>query len=296
MILRARAFRHHRLLPEATLLLATMIWGLAYLVTRGAVRSGPPLLVVGVRFAVAALVVSLLARPDWGNFSRRELRGGALIALAMVCGYVSQAVAMMFIGSGRTAFINALYVPMVPLLQVALAKPGRRPWPGALAWLAVGISLAGLALMAGPSAGGGFGVGEAWAVFGAGAIAAEILLVAHFAPGVDARRLAAMQCVCVAAMCLGLAYLRGDAPFAHGHAWLAPAVALGCASAFLQVSVNWAMRAVPASRATLIYASEPVWAGGFGAITGERMGLPAMLGAGLILVSLIMPRGSRART
>ena len=49
------------------------------------------------------------------------------------------------------------------------------------------------------------------------------------------------------------------------------AVALGCASALIQLTMNWAQRTVDPARATLIYAGEPVWAGIFGRIAGERL-------------------------
>jgi len=279
--------RKTQLRAEILLFVATALWGGAYLVTRDAVRSISPFVFVGVRFCVASAMITLLTRPDLPSFTRREMRGGFYVALAMVGGYTSQAFAMTSMGAGRTAFINALYVPMVPVLLIILGKPGHRPWPHWLAWVAVGVSCVGLYLMAGPG-GGGFGRGEALAFGGAGAIAAEILLVAKFAPGQDARRLAVAQCVSVAVLCLVLAWLRGDPVFVGG--WIVPAAALGCMSAFLQVSVNWAMRAVPAGRATLIYATEPVWAGALGVLTGERMSGRAIVGAGLILVSLVMPR------
>jgi drug/metabolite transporter (DMT)-like permease len=42
--------------------------------------------------------------------------------------------------------------------------------------------------------------------------------------------------------------------------------------------MNWAQRMVDPSRAAIIYAGEPVWAGVIGRIAGERLPLLAFLG------------------
>ncbi len=42
---------------------------------------------------------------------------------------------------------------------------------------------------------------------------------------------------------------------------LCSALGLGAASAAIQVAMNWAQKSVSPTRATLIYAGEPVWAG-----------------------------------
>jgi drug/metabolite transporter (DMT)-like permease len=46
------------------------------------------------------------------------------------------------------------------------------------------------------------------------------------------------------------------------------AVGLGLASAVIQVAMNWAQKSVSPTRATLIYAGEPVWAGVIGRASG----------------------------
>jgi drug/metabolite transporter (DMT)-like permease len=88
----------------------------------------------------------------------------------------------------------------------------------------------------------------------------------------------------VAAASLSLAW--GESCPAVRPAWVASALGLGLASAFLQLTVNWALRTVPATRATLIFALEPVWAGMIGAAAGERMGPAGVAGAGMIVAAI----------
>lgn len=266
-------------------MLATALWGLAFLVTHVAMARVQPLPFLALQFCVAAVAVRLLTHARLGRISPMELGGGAAISVAMLAGYALQAGALAYLGSGRVAFVCALYVPIVPLLLIVRTR--RLPPP--LTWLSIGLACAGMMLMAGGGQ-GGFGRGDALALGAALGIAAEILLVAHFAPRVDPRRLAVVECAVVSALALGLSLAFGQSLPPIEPVWLGCAVFLGAASALLQVSVNWAMRSVPATHATLIYASEPVWAAGFGALAGERMGLAALMGAGLILAALVVNR------
>src|SRR3546814_13101667 len=64
-------------------------------------------------------------------------------------------------------------------------------------------------------------------------------------------------------------------------------VGLGAASALLQVVMNWAQRSVSPTRATVIYAGEPVVAGILGRIAGERLPPGLFFGAALTLVGVI---------
>jgi drug/metabolite transporter (DMT)-like permease len=271
------------------LVLATALWGLAFLVTHIAMARVQPLPFLALRFAVAAVAVRALTNARLARVTRAELRGGAFIGLAMLAGYALQAGALARLGSGRVAFICALYVPIVPLLQTAITRRPPRP----ATWLSVGLAVAGMMLMAG-GGGGGLGSGEALALAAAFGVAAEILLMARYAPRVDPRRLAVVECGFLSVMAVGLSATLGQKLPPVEPVWLGCAIGLGAASALLQVSVNWAMRSVPAARATVIYASEPVWAAGFGALAGERMGVSALFGAGLILAALLLNRPRQA--
>ena len=65
-------------------------------------------------------------------------------------------------------------------------------------------------------------------------------------------------------------------------------IALGCASALIQYVMNWAQKRISATKATLIYAGEPVWAGVIGRIAGERLPALAIVGAILIIAAGIL--------
>ncbi len=65
-------------------------------------------------------------------------------------------------------------------------------------------------------------------------------------------------------------------------------VGLGIASAFIQLVMNWAQRVVEPSTASVIYAAEPVWAGIFGRMAGERLSPLALFGGALVVMSILL--------
>jgi drug/metabolite transporter (DMT)-like permease len=273
------------LAPQLVLTLATLVWGASFIITRQAVQHVPPLIFVGLRFAMAAIFVTAVTRPRLIRLTRVELKAGSRIAMAMFGGYGLQAVGMhLGVPSGRAAFLSALYVPIVPVLQLLLLR--RRP--KAATWFGLGLACIGLMLMAGPMGQASAGTGDVFVVVGAVSIAAEILLLGVYAARVDPRRLAVIECASLSVLCLGATLLAGETwpPLEMG--WILSAFALGMASAGLQISVNWAQRFVPPTQATLIYTMEPVWAALFGLLAGERMGLGALAGAAFILTSLLV--------
>ncbi|MNT50105.1 EamA-like transporter family protein [compost metagenome] len=69
---------------------------------------------------------------------------------------------------------------------------------------------------------------------------------------------------------------------------LLSAVGLGAMSAVIQVAMNSAQKSVSPTRATLIYAGEPVWAGVVGRVAGERLPAIALLGGVLIVLAVII--------
>jgi drug/metabolite transporter (DMT)-like permease len=66
------------------------------------------------------------------------------------------------------------------------------------------------------------------------------------------------------------------------------ACGLGAMTALIQFVMNWAQRSVSPTRATLIYAGEPVWAGIIGRIAGERLPQTALVGGLLVVAAVIV--------
>ncbi|MEP9376981.1 DMT family transporter [Aquabacter sp. CN5-332] len=270
---------------EAALVGITMIWGTTFLVVHQALTVTGPLMLIGLRFGVAALVLAVIFAPAMRGLTRREVFAGTLVGIGIFLGYTLQAYGMQTIPSSKSAFITALYVPLVPLLQWAVM---RKP-PHAMAWVGVGLAFAGLVLLAGPDGTSlGLGRGELLTMIATLAIAVEIILVGLFAGQVNVRRVSVVQLMVASLLAFALMPVTGEEMPHFSWFLVAVTVGLGLASGVIQVTMNWAQKRVSPTRATLIYAGEPVWAGLVGRLAGERLPALALVGAGLIVLGVIV--------
>ncbi|WJT01112.1 DMT family transporter [Novosphingobium humi] len=270
---------------EMVLVGITMLWGTTFLIVHTAMRTSGALFFVGLRFMVAGAGGLLLFRRTMRDLTRRELGAGALIGFAIFLGYGLQTYGLRTITSSQSAFITALYVPIVPLLQWLVL--GRMPH--VMSWIGIALAFAGLILLAGPKSGHiGLSPGEMATLLSAVAIAAEIILISRFADGVDSRRVTVVQLLAAGLFSLAAMPLAGERFPAFSPVWLVAGVGLGLASTLIQLAMNWAQKTVSPTRATVIYAGEPVWGGIVGRIAGDRLPAPAMLGGLLILVGVLV--------
>ena len=267
------------------LVLITMIWGGTFLLVQHAMTVSGPMFFVGLRFAAAAAIVALFSWRHLRELTLFEVKAGSFIGVAIMLGYGLQTVGLQSIPSSQSAFITALYVPFVPLLQWLVM--GRRP--GLMPSIGIMLAFTGLMLLSGPSGASlNFSPGEIATLISAVAIAAEIILISTFAGQVDVRRVTVVQLAVTAVLSFLLVAPTGEVIPDFSWLLLATALGLGAASAAIQVAMNWAQKSVSPTRATLIYAGEPVWAGIVGRMAGERLPAIALVGAGLIVVAVIV--------
>lgn len=270
---------------EAILIVITMFWGGTFLAVQYAVTLSGPFFFVGVRFATAALAVALLSLRILRGLTWLELKAGVAIGVSIALGYSLQTWGLQSISSSKSAFITAMYVPLVPLLQwLCLGR-----MPGVMSCLGVVLAFTGLILLAGPENNLlALGVGEAITLASALAIAAEIILISAWAGKVDVRRVTVVQLATASLVAFAAMVPAGEAIPAMSPGLLSVALGLGIFSAIIQVTMNWAQRSVSPTRATLIYTGEPVWAGIFGRIAGERLPLLALVGCAFILAGVLV--------
>lgn len=270
---------------EWVLIFITVLWGGTFLLVHKVMTVSGPMFFVGLRFAAAALFVAMVSARSLSGLTTTELKAGFLIGVSIMLGYGLQTVGLQTISSSQSAFITALYVPFVPLLQWVIL--GRRP--GIMPSIGISLAFIGLMLLAGPNGRSlQFSPGEIATVVSAIAIAAEIILISRFAGKVDVRRVTVVQLATASALSFLMIVPTQEA--LPGFSWLLvlSAVGLGAMSAAIQVAMNWAQKSVSPTRATLIYAGEPVWGGVFGRLAGERLPGAALVGALLIVIAVVV--------
>lgn len=271
--------------PEAALIAVTMVWGGTFLVVQNVLSASGAFFFVGARFAAAALLIALLTGRSLRGLTWAELRAGCLIGIAIMLGYSLQTIGLETILSSKSAFLTALAIPLVPIMQWLFLH--RRPHP--TAWTGICLAFMGVLLLTGANMSSfDFSKGELVTAFCAVAFAAEIILIGAFAGKVDARRVTVVQLAATSVLAFAAMIPAGEAvpPFS----WLLflSVAGMAAASAAIQLAMNWAQKTVSPARATVIYAGEPVWAGLFGRLAGEILTARALLGGALIVIAVLV--------
>ena len=277
-------FKHA--LPQLALILITLLWGGTFLAVQYALNFSSPMFFVGCRFAVAAVVIWLISLKALRGLNRNETLAGTAIGALIAIGYGTQTIALQSILSSESAFLTALYVPLVPILMWLIFHKR----PSLMVWLGTTLAFTGLLLLTGNSFSTiQFNDGQTLTLICALAVALEIILIGYFAGKVNLRRVTVVQLAVASVLCFASMPLLGEHTLPN-FSWplLLLVVGLGLASALIQFVMNWAQRMVDPTRATIIYAGEPVWAALFGRMAGERLPLLALFGGLLVVLGVLV--------
>lgn len=272
-----------RLLADLALLAVATLWGATFPLAKEILRHLSPFQYLGVRFALAALLLGLLAAPQLRRADAGAWRGGLLVGLALAAGYGFQTLGLRTAAATVAAFLTGLSVVLVPVLGLAW---GRRPTQ--LEWLGVAAGLCGMALL---TYRGGFhmGAGEILLLGCAVAFAFHIVLLDRHAYRTSPLALGAMQLAVVALLCGGLSAGEPPPSAVPSAVWLAVAAMAVLASALAFSVQSWAQRFTPPTHVGLIFAFEPVAAALFAWWwLSERLAAAQWVGAGLVLAGIVL--------
>lgn len=272
--------------PQLALLFMTLIWGGTFLIVQYGLNYSSPLFFVGCRFAAASIAVGLLYFRHLKGIRLKDVIAGACIGATIAAGYSTQTIGLQTISSSESAFLTALYVPLVPVLLWLIFRKS----PNLMTWVGVILAFIGLIMLTGNGFGQlNFNFGQTITMLGSIAIALEIILISFFSNKVDLANVTVLQLGFASIICFAMMPIVGEhAPNEFSWILVAITVGLGLASAFIQMVMNWAQRFVDPAQAAIIYAGEPVWAGIFGRIAGERLPFIALLGGALVVFAVII--------
>jgi drug/metabolite transporter (DMT)-like permease len=241
----------------------------------------------------------VLAAVNWTSLrglTRVDLSLGAAAGLFLALGYQFQTVGLNHTTASKAAFITGLVVVLVPLFSAipgvavpGLSKPTIDTYLGAL------FAFTGLILLTTPPGSSfallsGLGLGEWLCLACAIAFAAHLLMLAHAAPRISARRLGTLQIGFAALTMLITLPLGGPLIFHSSKVlWIALSVTAVLATAAAFTVQSWAQQHLPASHTALIFTLEPVFAGLTSLLfLGDRLSHRALIGAALILAGILL--------
>jgi drug/metabolite transporter (DMT)-like permease len=207
------------------------------------------------------------------------------VALGLVYGLaqILQTVGLDHTAASVSGFITGMYVVLTPLLAGLLL----RQRIGRVAWAAVALATAGLAVLS--LRGLALGYGETLTLLCAALYAVHIVGLGAWASSRDAFGLSVVQMATIAAVCAVAAVPGGLALPPDGGAWagvLYTAVAAGALALLVQ---TWAQAHLSATRSAVVMTMEPVFAGGFAVLLGgESVGVRLLLGGALVLAAMYL--------
>lgn len=278
--------RDRSVLAQLLLVFVTLLWGSTFLTLQIALHWADPVVIVALRFVIASFIIFCILKGRIHQITRYEWKAGIFVGCCIFGVYTLQTIGLESIPSSTSAFLTGLYVGFVPLLQWIVFK--NVPLP--ITIITIVLAFTGMTLFANPFAVNFSGqVGEWITVLSALICAAEILSISYFTKGCRPLQLSFTQLITVAALALfTLLWHEPVRPteFTAG-LWLCVG-ALAAIVSFVQFGIGWALKYVPAMRATLIYALEPVFAGIIGWFAGEHFGLTELSGAALIIFAVLI--------
>ncbi|MBE6377544.1 MAG: DMT family transporter [Lentisphaerae bacterium] len=191
---------------STAMIIATILWGVAFSAQSRGMDYLHPMLFTALRSAVGVgalciviMVIDFFREKRitfWGTAAtsaekKELLTGGVWCGVVLAVASVLQQYGVKYTSAGKTGFLTALYIVIVPVLGIFLRK--KTTW---LLWLAVALALSGAYLLCGGI--DSVNKGE-WFVIGCAFIySLHILVIDRYAPKCDSVRLSCVQFVVAA--------------------------------------------------------------------------------------------------
>lgn len=283
------------LLGSISLLLATVIWGSAFVAQSVGMDHVGPYTFQAIRCAMAAIgLVPVIAIFDAGKndaksfisrFADKKLWTAGVLAGIPLCFAANlQQIGILYTDAGKSAFLTAMYIIFVPLIGIFLK---RRPSP----MIPVCVLLAAIGLYFLSCAGvSGINMGDICLLLCALAFAVQITVIDRFAQIVDPLRLNCIQAaVCAAGSALVMLFTEAPTLYGIAGSWWPM-----CYAGFLSMGVAYSLQIIgqkhldPAP-ASLIMSLESV----FAALSGwlflqETMTFEESVGCILVFLAVIL--------
>lgn len=283
-----------RLRANALLLLASAIWGFAFVAQRVGAESIDAFTFNAVRFAMgaAALVPVVwwldrrrrVPRPIRAQATRAVLVPGLITGALLAAAVGMQQIAMSHTTAGNAAFITGLYMVFVPI--VAAFRGHRSSWTTVAG---IALALVGLYFLA---VGDDFsiGLGDAIVLASTFVWTAQILVIEHYSKRLSALRFSISQFAWCAVLSAVAALFLDARPFAGLGEGLIPLLYGGLLSVGIAYTLQVvAQRDALASHAALIMSAESVFGALGGALLlGENMGVRGYFGAALMAAGIAL--------
>lgn len=275
-----------RISADILLVITTFFWGVTFVVVKDAIKSVGVFLFLSQRFILAASLMTAIAVLLRRPFTPNLLAKGAIMGFFLFGGYAFQTAALLYTSASNTAFLTGLNVVLIPILGTFFYgyKVRRQTL-----W---GVVLAALGLYLLSTNGGTLNpnYGDLLAVICAVSVGLHVIYTGKYAATGDVYWLTAIQLGMVALLSvISSLFLGVDITLWHHEILWALVITVIFATVFAFLVQTSMQRFTSPTRTALIFCMEPVFAALYAWFAaGERLGVPGLIGALMILSGMIL--------
>lgn len=269
---------------ELSLLLLAFFWGITFPLVKTALNFCSPFLFLAIRFGLGTFIIWLVYSRRISFIDKATLKAGIILGVLLFLGYAFQTVGLKYTAASKSAFITGLFVIMVPPLSVLMVKEK----PKIFSLIGVLLAISGLWLMTRPK-GAEFNLGDLLTLVCAISFSFHVIYVQIYTRMFDFEKLVFVQLLITTILSIPSMFLFETTKFVYDPNLLLAILVTALFATALGITIqNRMQKDTTATKASVIYTMEPVFAGVFSyLILGEIFGPVGMFGAGLILSGML---------
>ncbi|MEI5673738.1 MULTISPECIES: DMT family transporter [unclassified Nocardioides] len=274
--------RRTSLLATLVLLAMTASWGSTFFLIKDLLDRVPTLDFLAVRFAIAGVVMALVAPRALARLSAESRRRAAVLGGVYGVAQILQTAGLAHTPASVSGFITGMYVVCTPLLAAVLLRTRIT----GLAWAAVALATTGLGVLT--LDGLSIGYGEAITLVAAVLYALHIVALGAWANAREALGMSIVQLLVIAVICLVATAPDGIVLPSTGADWLSVVYMALVAGALALIGQTWAQSHLPPTRSAIVMSMEPVFAAFFAVLLGGEAVTGRMAVGGLLVLAAML--------
>ncbi len=272
-------------LSDISLFFVAIVWGGGFVVIKDTLTTVTPMLLIMLRFIIAATIMYVLFYKKIGKITINDLKKGSVVGFILYLAFATQTYGLQFTTASKQGFLTAVYVAIVPFLYWILYKK----MPKLKVFLGSALTIIGIGLI---SLHGSLNIniGDVLTLLCALFFAMHIISVEYFAKDMNVYKLAFIQ-IAVAAFFSTVSAVATEPIILNltSRAWFS-ILFLAIFSTFACFTVqNIAQKYTSSSHASIIMSLESVFAAIFGVILLHEIMTPLMiLGCVFIFAAILI--------
>lgn len=288
-------FKNKSATATTLLFIGMVFWGGTFVLVKEAVARIDVYSLIFIRFLIASLLLGAIFIGKFRGLTVKIIWRGVAIGSVLAVSFILQTIGLKYTSASSSAFITGLSVVLVPLYLSVID----RKLPGRMQLVSTVMAVVGLALLT-IKLPFRVNAGDLWTLLSAATYGAQIVLIARFMGSVEPGMFNIVQLatVALATGACGMAANGGITIPTDPVVWRAIIYCALPATAYIFAVQAFFQKYISEIKATIIYSLEPVFAAIIAfLVAGERMTVPAIVGAALIFAGMIVadlkPSGRR---